>query len=97
MIAFDQDYPGFVGRLGCNCPNTSVTIFHNGVFFHDAYYNYHYTTCTDFGRRARDVNDTRSGGDNPAIDCCNYCCDRNDPYPPPATTTTTTKSSTTVL
>jgi len=94
VIAFDQDYPGFVGRLGCNCPNTSVTIFHNGVFFHDAYYNYHYTTCTDFGRRARDVNDTRSGGDNTALSCC---CDRNDPYPPPATTTTTTKSSTTVL
>lgn len=93
MVDFDPDYPGFVGRIGCNCPNSSTTIYHNGYFFHGPYYGYHYTTCTDFGNRARDVNNTRPGGVNAATDCCNFCCDRNDPHPHPIKTTTTTKST----
>lgn len=96
MVDFDPDYPGFVGRIGCNCPNSSATIYHNGYFFNAAYYGYHYTTCTDFGGRARDVNNTRPGGDNAATDCCNFCCDRHDPHPRPITTTTAKSTKTTV-
>jgi hypothetical protein len=95
MVDFDQDYPGFVGRLGCNCPNTTATIFHNGYFFHGPYFGYRYTTCTDFGGHARDVNNTRPGGANAATDCCNYCCDRHDPHPHPIKTTTTKSTKTT--
>jgi len=93
MVDFDQDYPGFVGRLGCNCPDTSVTNYRNGYFFHGPYYGYHYTTCTEFGSHARDANRTRPGGDNAATDCCNFCCDRHDPHPHPIKTTTTIKST----
>jgi hypothetical protein len=94
MVDFDTDYSGFVGRIGCNCPNSSAIIYHNGYFFHGPYYGYHYTTCTDFGKHARDVNKTRPGGVNAATDCCNYCCDRHDPHPHPIKTTTTTTTTT---
>ena len=95
IVDFDPDYPGFVGRIGCNCPNSSATIYQNGYFFHGPYYGYHYTTCTDFGNRARDVNKTQPGGVNAATDCCNFCCDRHDPYPHPIKTTTTKSTKTT--
>lgn len=83
-------YIGYYGPVpveffdyGCNCPISSYT-GNNGYYSGDPVHAdpggpFNYTTCTAFG--------TVGGGHDfifasNATDCCNFCCDRNDPYPP---------------
>ena len=69
-------YPDVAGGsfAGCNCPKTPYNLRNNG--YASAHFNY--STCTEFGANVR--HDLI----NIATDCCNFCCDRNDPYPPNA-------------
>ena len=60
-------------------------------------YNYNYTTCTDYGYNARDRTGDVPYGENIATDCCNYCCDRNDPYLITTVLTSTTTTTTTTI
>ncbi|CAF0953595.1 unnamed protein product [Didymodactylos carnosus] len=98
-------YPLNLGRnnyynyRGCNCPYYS----YDHVIDNGAYYNfngfptfYNYTTCTDFGSNARDAHGNVPPDGNNAIDCCNFCCDPNDPttITTDATTITTTAITT---
>ena len=91
---------------GCNCPNSAYSGSHNGAYgpaIGKPEYNYNYTTCTDYGSNARDSTGDVPYGENVATDCCNYCCDRNDPYltttvlTSTTTTTTTTATTTTTI
>ncbi len=77
---------------GCNCPRTPFNVSFNGIYGStDIYaYFYNYTTCTNFGGDARDVSDHIPTNANNATDCCNFCCDRNDPHPRNKTTIITT-------
>ncbi len=82
--AFPDSYePHYVG---CNCPLSSSTATHN-AFYLDLqgistlnFTRHNYTTCTAFGRNARDLHGHVPIDVNNATDCCNYCCGRNDPY-----------------
>ncbi len=60
---------------GCNCPGSPSNISTNGYYADIGHrlndYRYNYTNCTGFGGKKYD---------HDAIDCCNFCCDRNDPY-----------------
>lgn len=87
---------GTNGYTGCNCPGYSY-ISNNG-FYHDisSRSGYNYDTCTSYGLNARDHSSDVPGGANDAIDCCNYCCDRHDPYDPIITTTSKTIPTTSV-
>lgn len=82
---------------GCNCPNSLYNGNHNGAYgrpFGTSNYNYNYTTCTDYGLNARDDSGSIPYGSNVATDCCNYCCDRDDPYSTSTSTSTTTTTMT---
>ena len=84
--------------FGCNCPNSPSNATHNGVYFNltaGSEYYYNYDTCTGFAGNAHDDRGDVSAGANNATDCCNFCCDRNDPYPTNTTTTTATTPITT--
>lgn len=78
-------YVGYYGPVpilffdyGCNCPNSTHTGT-NGHYGGDSRIDpggpFNYTTCTGFG------GDHNFIFGNNATDCCNFCCDRNDPYP----------------
>lgn len=85
---------------GCNCPNSAYNANHNGAYgrpFGHTNYNYNYTTCTDYGLNARDDSGSVPYGSNVAIDCCNFCCGRNDSYPTTTTTSTSTSTTTTKI
>ena len=88
FVMCELTHDGDTPRYGCNCPNTPSTSTYNGYY---GIAGYDYTTCTDFGGTARGPTT------NDAVDCCNFCCGRNDPYPPtmPPTPTTSTPASTT--
>ncbi|CAF3631657.1 unnamed protein product, partial [Rotaria sp. Silwood2] len=76
---------------GCNCPYYpyNFVIDNGGYYNYNGFPNYYnYTTCTDFGGNARDAHGNVPPNVNNATDCCNFCCNRNDP------TTTTTDTTT---
>jgi hypothetical protein len=91
----DTFFPHYVG---CNCPLTSFTASHNAYYMDMEglitrnYTHHNYTTCTSFGGNARDLHGRVPIDVNNAIDCCNFCCGRNDSYP--ATTTTSDNKAT---
>ncbi|CAF2243838.1 unnamed protein product [Rotaria magnacalcarata] len=73
---------GFTYR-GCNCPGNPFNVTFNAVYntitpLH--IYMFNYNNCTEFGRNARDDSGAIPYNANNAIYCCNYCCDRHDPY-----------------
>lgn len=78
---------GFSYR-GCNCPGTPSNVMFNGFFDSSVLYGetYNYTNCTNFGTNARDSSGGIPAKANEATDCCNFCCNRNDPYAETKTT-----------
>lgn len=81
--------------FGCTCPgyyyNTTNAYYYTYAALPDGtpviFANgYNYATCTDFGLNARDSYGNLPGDGHQAIDCCNFCCNRTDPYTLPTTT-----------
>ena len=76
---FGPDIP--THDLGSSCPNNPCNITFNGYYagyiVADPGGPFNYTTCTDFGY----VGGHFCEYGNNATDCCNFCCNRNDPYP----------------
>jgi len=92
---FDTDGPayavfsgsGAVGRLysryGCNCPDSPSNATHNAYYGPYGYVplGYNYITCTGFGGNARDTRGNVPPDSVVTTICCNFCCNRTDPYP----------------
>ena len=72
---------GFSYR-GCNCPGNPFNVMFNGFFgsvdLHA--YTYNCASCTNFGTNAHGTSGRVPAIANDAIDCCNFCCNRNDPH-----------------
>ena len=66
---------------GCSCPGYPYSNF-NGFYIipggQDRGYNY--ASCTDYAGKARDARGHVPVDVDSAVDCCNYCCNRNDSY-----------------
>lgn len=92
---YDNNYAalalGFSYR-GCNCPGNPFNVRFNAFYSSvDIYtYTFNYTNCTNFGTNARDADGRVPANANNAIDCCNFCCGRNDPPIKSKATITTT-------
>lgn len=93
LFIFDSAFL-YALNFGCNCPNSPSNATNNGFVFDNitaaSEYYYYYDTCTGF------AGNVSADADN-ANDCCNFCCDRNDPYPTNTTTTATTTTTSTLV
>ncbi len=83
--------------FACNCPGFLSTAIYNSYYGYlgapgefGPFVPYDHTTCTDFGGNARDVDGNIPFTARHAVECCNFCCGRNDSYPTTTTTITIT-------
>ena len=77
-----QSATDYASYRGCNCPGSNSTATYNGYYGTSAnHYGYSYTNCTDYGGNARNTDGHIPADIDTATDCCNFCCNRNDPYP----------------
>lgn len=92
---FDSAIHDYVNDIdGCNCPGSNYAggygpnLVNGG---HNATPHYSYNDCVGFGANSNLDRSLVPG----AIDCCNYCCNRDDTTTTTTTTTTTPTTTTT--
>jgi len=94
VIRYSDRYDDYAN--GCNCPispSTNISANYIPGGFPDRASTYYYTTCTGYGGNAPDVYGYTPAARYNATDCCNFCCDRTDPYPIITTTITITTTA----